>query len=298
MNAKIKDRIATGMFYLITFLILGILIGLIGFILYRGIKVIDWEFLTEAPGSLLTGGGGVGPQLFNSFYLLILTMLITIPLGLGGGIYMAEYAKPGRLTKMLRVSIEVLSSLPSIVVGLFGLLIFVQYTGWGFSLLAGALTLTVFNLPLMVRVVEQALTAVPREQKEASLALGITHWQTILRVLLPAALPGIVTGTILAAGRVFGEAAALMFTAGMTSPMLDFTDWDPSSPTSPLNPFRPASTLAVHIWKVNAESIVADAKEVASGASALLVIAVLIFNLFARWLGHFIHARLTSGSKS
>jgi phosphate transport system permease protein len=225
-------------------------------------------------------------------------MLITIPLGLGGGIYMAEYAKPGRLTKMLRVSIEVLSSLPSIVVGLFGLLIFVQYTGWGFSLLAGALTLTVFNLPLMVRVVEQALTAVPREQKEASLALGITHWQTILRVLLPAALPGIVTGTILAAGRVFGEAAALMFTAGMTSPMLDFTDWDPSSPTSPLNPFRPASTLAVHIWKVNAESIVADAKEVASGASALLVIAVLIFNLFARWLGHFIHARLTSGSKS
>ncbi|SFI82093.1 phosphate ABC transporter permease PstA [Thermoflavimicrobium dichotomicum] len=298
MNAKLVDRIATVVFYLITFLIVGILIGLIGFILYRGVQVIDWEFITEAPGSLLTGGGGVGPQLFNSFYLLVLTMLITIPLGLGGGIYMAEYAKPGRITQMIRTSIEVLSSLPSIVVGLFGLLVFVQYTGWGFSLIAGALALTVFNLPLMVRIVEQALTAVPREQKEAALALGITHWQTILRVLLPAALPGIVTGTILAAGRVFGEAAALMFTAGMTSPMIDFTDWNPASPTSPLNPFRPASTLAVHIWKVNAESIVADAKEVASGASALLVIAVLIFNLFARWLGRFIHARLTSSSKA
>jgi phosphate transport system permease protein len=294
MKAKAIDRIATVCFYLIALLIIGVLVGMIGFILIRGLHVIDWQFLTEPPGTVLTGGGGVGPQLFNSFYLLILTMLITIPLGLGGGIYMAEYAKPGRLTDILRLSIEVLSSLPSIVVGLFGLLVFVQYTGWGYSLAAGALALTVFNLPLMVRIVEQALTAVPREQKEASLALGVTHWQTIVKVLLPAALPGILTGTILAAGRVFGEAAALMFTAGMSSPDLNFADWDPTSPTSPLNPFRPASTLAVHIWKINSEGIIPDAKEIASGASALLVIAVLIFNLLARWLGRVIHARLTS----
>ncbi|MBA4601611.1 phosphate ABC transporter permease PstA [Thermoactinomyces mirandus] len=294
MNAKTIDRIATFCFYSIAVLIVGILLGLVSFILIRGLGVIDWSFVTEAPGSVLTGGGGVGPQLFNSFYLLILTMLITIPLGLGGGIYMAEYAKPGKLTDFIRLSIEVLSSLPSIVVGLFGLLVFVQYTGWGYSMLAGALALTVFNLPLMVRIVEQSLTAVPREQREASFALGVTHWQTILKILIPAALPGIITGTILASGRVFGEAAALLFTAGMTSPPLDFTNWDFTSPTSPLNPFRPASTLAVHIWKVNAEGIIPDAKEVASGASALLVIAILIFNLVARWLGRFIHARLTS----
>lgn len=294
MNAKVIDRIATAIFYAIAVLIVGILLGLIGFILMRGLKVVDWAFITEAPGSVLTGGGGVGPQLFNSFYLLVLTMLITIPLGLGGGIYMAEYAKPGKLTGFIRLSIEVLSSLPSIVVGLFGLLVFVQYTGWGYSLLAGALALSVFNLPLMVRIVEQSLSSVPREQKEASLALGVTHWQTICRVLLPAALPGIITGTILASGRVFGEAAALLFTAGMTSPPLDFTHWDVTSPVSPFNPFRPASTLAVHIWKVNAEGIIPDAKEVATGASALLVIAVLIFNLLARWLGRWIHARLTS----
>ncbi len=122
----------------------------------------------------------------------------------------------------------------------------------------------------------------------------MTHWQTITQVILPVALPGILTGTILAAGRVFGEAAALMFTAGMSSPPLDFSNWDPTSPTSPLNPFRPASTLAVHIWKINSEGIIPDAREVAAGASAVLVIAVLLFNLSARWLGRWIHRKMTS----
>jgi phosphate transport system permease protein len=293
MNAKLADRIATIVFYLIALLILGILAGLIGFILVRGLNVINWHFLTSPP-STLTAGGGVAPQLFNSLYLLVLTMLITIPLGLGGGIYLAEYAKPGKWTDILRLSIEVLSSLPSIVVGLFGFLVFVQYTGWGFSLAAGALALTVFNLPLMVRVVEQAIRAVPREQREASYALGVTKWQTITRVVLPAALPGILTGTILAAGRVFGEAAALLFTAGMSSPMLDFTNWDPTSLSSPLNPLRPASTLAVHIWKINSEGLAPDAAQIAAGASAVLVITVLLFNFGARWLGRYMHRKFTA----
>ena len=282
MNAKVADRLATGVFYLIAFLIVGILLGFLGVILYRGLPMI------------VGAGGGVGPQLLNSFYMLVLTMVISIPLGLGGGIYMAEYAKPGRITDGIRLAIEVLSSLPSIVVGLFGLLLFVQYTGWGYSVAAGALALTVFNLPLMVRVVEQAIQAVPPDQKEASLALGVTHWQTITRVLLPAALPGMITGFILAAGRVFGEAAALIFTAGQSSPVLDFTDWNLTSPSSPLNPFRPASTLAVHIWKINSEGLMADAREVSAGASAILVICVLVFNLLARWLGRFIHRKLTA----
>lgn len=294
MNAKLVDRIATICFYLIAFLIVGVLLGLVGFILVRGLGRVDWEFLTQPPGSILHPGGGIGPQLFNSFYLLILTMIITVPLGLGGGIYMAEYAKPGRLTNFLRLSIEVLSSIPSIVVGLFGLLVFVQYTGWNYSLASGALALTVFNLPLMVRIVEQALQSVPLEQKEASLALGITHWQTIVKIMIPTALPGIITGTILASGRVFGEAAALLFTAGMTSPVLDFSNWDLTSPTCPWNPFRPASTLAVYIWKINSEALIPDAKEVAAGASAILVIAVLLFNLLARWLGKRLYRRLTA----
>lgn len=293
MNVKTKDKIATGVFYMIAFIIIGILFGLLGFILIRGIAHISWNFLT-APPETFRAGGGIGPQLFNSLFLLFLTMLITIPLGLGGGIYMSEYAKPGRFTNAIRTFVEVLSSLPSIVVGLFGLLLFVNLLGWGFSMFSGAIALTVFNLPLMVRITEQAIKAVSREQREASLALGLSRWRTIQSVVLPAAIPGILTGTILASGRVFGEAAALLFTAGMSTPPLDFTNWNPLAPNSPINPFRPAETLAVYIWKVNSEGLAPDAKEIAAGASAVLIIAVLLFNLTARWLGRRIHRNLTA----
>ncbi|RXT04056.1 phosphate ABC transporter permease PstA [Ammoniphilus sp. CFH 90114] len=293
MNTKTTDRIATGVFYGIALLIVIVLFGLLGYILLHGFERINLQFITSPPQKM-RAGGGVGPQLFNSLYLLVLTMLITIPLGLGGGIYLAEYAPKNRLTELIRLSIEVLSSLPSIVVGLFGLMLFVNWMGWGYSILSGAFALTVFNLPLMVRVVEESLRSVPREQKEASLALGITHWATIRKVLLPVALPGILTGTILAAGRIFGEAAALLFTAGMTTPRLNFADWNPLHPTSPLNPFRPAETLAVHIWKINSEGLIPDVREVADGASAILVLTVLLFNLLARWFGGWLYRRLTA----
>ncbi len=293
MNARRADRIATLVFYLIAFIIIGILVGLLGYILTKGISHISWHFLT-APPQTISAGGGVGPQLFNSLYLLVLTMIITIPLGLGGGIYMSEYAKPGKVSASLRMLVEVLSSLPSIVVGLFGLLVFVNFFGFGFTLLSGAIALTVFNLPLMVRITEQALQTVAKEQREASLALGLSRWRTIISVILPAAIPGIITGTILASGRVFGEAAALLFTAGMSTPPLDFSNWNPFSRTSPIYPLRPAETLAVHIWKVNSEGLAPDAKQIAAGASAVLVIAVLIFNLIARWLGRMIHRFYTA----
>lgn len=296
MNAKIVDRIATLFFYAVALLIVCTLVGLLGFIIIRGFSSISWEFLTQPPGSYILGQvGGIAPMLFNSFYLLILTMIITLPIGIGGGIYMAEYAKPTRFTKFLRLCMEVMSSLPSIIIGLFGLLLFVQYTGWGYTLAGGALALTIFNLPLMVRVVEQAITAVPKEQKEASLALGITHWQTITKIMLPVALPGIVTGTILAAGRIFGEAAALLFTAGLSSPNLDFTNWDPTAVHSPLNPFRPAATLSVYIWKVNSDSLSTQTAAIVSGGSAfILICVVLLFTIFARLLGKYIYRRLTS----
>ncbi|MFD0712318.1 phosphate ABC transporter permease PstA [Paenibacillus sp. GCM10027626] len=293
MNAKLVDRIATIVIVAVAAFIVLVLAGLLGFILFRGLSHISWDFLTSAPQTI-KAGGGIGPQLFNSLFLLVLTMLITIPLGLGAGIYMSQYAKPGRVTDSIRLVVEVLSSFPSVVVGLFGLLVFVNLFGFGFSLFAGAIALTVFNLPLMVRITEQAFAGVPREQKEASLALGLSRWKTITSVMLPIALPAIITGTILAAGRVFGEAAALMFTAGMSSPRLDFTDWNPFSPFSPLNPFRPAETLAVHIWKINSEGLAPDAAEIAAGASAVLVITVLLFNFGARWLGRLLYRKFTA----
>ncbi|GGD52716.1 phosphate ABC transporter permease PstA [Paenibacillus nasutitermitis] len=293
MSAKAADKIATAVIYIVSALIVLILAGLLGYIIIRGLGHISFDFLTSAPQTI-KAGGGIGPQLFNSIFLLILTLIITIPLGIGAGIYMSEYSKPGRLTDTIRLVVEVLSSFPSIVIGLFGLLVIVNLFGFGFSLFSGALALTVFNLPLMVRITEQSLRGVPREQKEASLALGLSRWKTITSVMMPIAMPTIVTGTILASGRVFGEAAALLFTAGMSSPRLDFTNWNPLSPQSPLNPFRPAETLAVHIWKINSEGLAPDAGEIAAGASAVLLIMVLLFNFAARWFGRRLHRKFTA----
>jgi phosphate transport system permease protein len=293
MNAKTADRIATAVFYFIAAIIILLLAGLLGYIVIRGIAHINWHFITSPPEAV-RAGGGIGPQLFNSFYLLVLTMIISIPLSLGAGIYMAEYAKKNVFTGILRTIIEVLSSLPSIVVGLFGFLFFVIYMGWGFSIISGALALSVFNLPLMVRVVEDSIRSIPGTQREAGLALGVSRWETIKYILLPAAIPGIITGVILASGRVFGEAAALIYTAGMSSPILDFSNWNPFNPASPLNPLRPAETLAVHIWKINGEGIMPDVSQVSSGASALLVIVILLFNIGARWIGKLLYKRLTS----
>ncbi|MED4039507.1 phosphate ABC transporter permease PstA [Niallia taxi] len=293
MNSRVADRIATSVFVAIAIVIVSVLVGLFSYILFNGVSHISLDFLTN-PSSNVRAGGGIRDQLFNSFYILFITMIITVPLGVGGGIYMAEYAKHGKITNTIRTCIEVLASLPSIVIGMFGLLMFVNLTGWGYSILGGALALTVFNLPVMVRVSEDALRSVPRDQKEASLALGITHWHTIKTILLPTAFPSILTGAILASGRVFGEAAALLFTSGLSTPRLDYANWNPFVENSPLNIFRPAETLAVHIWSVNTQGLIPDVEDIANGASAVLILSVLIFNLGARLIGGFIHRKLTA----
>ena len=248
-----------------------------------------------SPAKSFEAGGGIGIQLFNSFYLLLLSMLISVPLALGAGIYLAEYARDNWLTDVIRTAIEILSSLPSVVVGLFGFLVFVLQFGFGFSILSGALALTMFNLPLLTRNVEDSLRQVDFAQREAGLALGLSRWETVVHVVIPEALPGILTGMILGAGRVFGEAAALIYTAGQSAPALNFADWNPLDIASPLNPFRPAETLAVHIWKINSEGIQPDAAAVSAGASAVLIIAVLAFNILARWGGNRLYKRMTAG---
>jgi phosphate transport system permease protein len=290
MNSKKWDKIV---FIVIAGIIVSLLVALFSYIIVNGFKQLSFDFITN-PSSAVMAGGGIRDQLFNSLYILVITMIITVPLGIGGGIYMAEYAKPGKVTDFIRTCIEVLASLPSIVIGMFGLLMFVNLTGWGYTIIGGALALTVFNLPVMVRVSEDAIRSVPKDQKEASLALGITHWHTIKTVLLPTAFPSILTGAILASGRVFGEAAALLFTAGLSTPRLDYANLNPFSETSPLNIFRPAETLAVHIWSVNTQGLIPDVSEIANGSSAVLVLAVLVFNLLARFIGSIIHKKLTA----
>ena len=293
MNAKRSDKIATGVLYAVSGTIVLILAALLLYILVRGVPHISWEFLT-APSKAYQEGGGIGIQLFNSFYLLLITMIISFPISLGAGIYLSEYAKKNWLTDVIRTSIEILSSLPSVVVGLFGFLVFVIQFGYGFSIISGALALTFFNLPLLTRNVEESLRAIHYTQREAGLALGLSRWETVLRIVVPEATPGILTGIILSSGRIFGEAAALIYTAGQSAPALDFSNWNPLSVSSPISIFRQAETLAVHIWKINTEGTMPDGAAVSAGASAVVIIAVLLFNFAARAVGKRLYKKMTS----
>ena len=293
MHAKKLDKLATAVLYTIAGIIVTILASLILYILVRGLPHVSWSFLTGKSSSY-KAGGGIGIQLYNSFFLLVITLFISVPLSMGAGIYLAEYAKKGRVTNFVRTCIEILSSLPSVVVGLFGYLIFVVQFEYGFSIISGALALTVFNLPQMTRNVEDSLKNVHHTQREAGLALGLSRWETVLHVVVPEALPGIVTGIVLASGRIFGEAAALIYTAGQSAPALDWSNWNVLSVSSPISIFRQAETLAVHIWKVNSEGTIPDGTLVSAGSAAVLLIFILIFNFGARKLGSYLHKKLTA----
>lgn len=291
MRPERVDKIATGIILGLAGLVGVVILSLLIYILAMGLPHISWHFLTSSAESF-TAGGGIRDQLFNSFYLVTLTLVVSIPLSLCAAIYLSEYAPDNWWTRTLRLAIEVLSSLPSVVVGLFGYLVFVLQFGLDFSLLAGALALTILNLPILTRSCEDALQQVPYLQRQAGLGLGMSKWRVTTKIVVPAALPGIITGAILSAGRIFGEAAALIYTAGQSSPTIDYGDWNPFSPTSFLNPMRPAETLAVHIWKVNSEGLVPDARAVSNGSAAVLIIAILLFNLIARYVGYRIKQRL------
>ena len=286
------DRAATAVLWGIAIAVVGVLLGIIAHFLLASIDTLGLNFIFQEPSD--TALGGVGPVLFNSVYILVLTLLLTIPLGVLGGIYMAEYAGEGPVTTAIRFSQELISSVPSIVVGMFGLALFVTALHWGYTALGGALALLVFNLPLMARLTEQAVRAVPQDERHGSLALGATKWHTIRHVVLPIAIPGIVTGIILTAGRIFGEAAALIFTSGLSTPTgYDFSNLNLGDPRSPWSPLHPATTLSVYIWKSNAEGLGQYIHPVADGSAALLVILVLVFNLGARGLGRVLQRRVT-----
>ncbi len=274
-RAKRVDHVMTGVFFAIGGFFLCLIIVLAAYIIIKGI-------LSYYPGVFAFNAQGIGNQLFNTIYLVFLSLVISVPIGVMAGIYMAEYAKPGRVTKFIRISIESLSSLPSIVVGLFGYLVFILMTGARWNLMAGALAVSILSLPSITTTTEDAMRSLPKSYKAGSMALGATHWVTIVRVLLPACLPRIITGVILAAGRGFGEAAALLYTAGQST-RINWANWNLTSPTCPLNPFRPGETLALHIWVMRTEgSLNPNSEKIANFSAAVLVILVLAFSLTAR----------------
>lgn len=256
----------------------------IGYIFYLGAGAISWQFLTSPP-SEVTAGGGIGPEIYNSFYILMLTLAFTVPIAVSAGIYLQEYARPGPFRAVVQFSAESLATVPSIVMGLFGLLVFVYLFGWRFSALGGALTLTILNLPALMRVTQEALASVPDSLREASMSLGATRWTTVVRAVLPSAVGPLTTGIVLIAGRIFGETAALIYTAGV-SVAAGRGAYD-------LNPFRTAETLAVHVWYTHAESVVPDAARVGNGSALVLLVMVLLFNVAARIAGRMLTFRFT-----
>ena len=270
-KASRRDRMATALYWGVAGVVFAIIAWLFYIILSKGLKQLNWSFLTGLP-SELDAGGGIGPLLFNSFYVLLLSLGISIPIGVGAGICLAEYAPDNRLTRLLKMSVEALASVPSIVFGLFGMAVFVDYFQIGLTILGAGITLALLNLPTITRVTEEAIRGVSKDVREASLALGATKYQTISQVVLPAAMNSIITGIGLAAGRAFGESAVIILTAGTsTSGAL----WD-------FNLFSPGETLAVHLWYVQAEAIVSDAREIADRSAAVLVLVMLGLNIALR----------------
>lgn len=259
---------------------IGVLAIFVGAILKQGWPVLNLGFLTRMPETL-DAGGGIKPQIFNSIYLVFLSLCLSLPVGLGAGVYLAEYAGKGRALRFFRLCIETLAATPSIVLALFGMILFVQTLGWSFSIRSGAMTLALLNIPVITRVTEMSLLAVPRELKEASYGLGASRLQTILKVALPYAATGILTGLVLTAGRAFGESAILVFTAG-TNTSASFPDFSLTVP---------GETLSVHLWYVTSDGTLPDAREIAAGTAAVMILVLLILNLSVRFLDRAIRRR-------
>lgn len=293
-RAESQDKLATGVLTVIVALVMLIVVSMVVYILFEGAGTLFKAGFLNEPSRANGTQGGVAYQLFDSFYLLFITLLISVPISLGGAVFLVEYAPNGRITSIASTAIETLSSLPSIVVGMFGFLVFSASFGWKYSLISGAVALTMFNIPILVRVIQQALEDVPQSQRDACLAMGLTRWEATVHVLIPAAMPAIITGIVLSAGRVFGEAAALLFTSGMSSPVrLNFLSFNFSSPTCAWNVFRPGESLAVHIYKIYGEGS-PDAQTIVWGTAALLMICALIFNIAARLVGKAVARRMTA----
>jgi phosphate transport system permease protein len=246
------------------------LVIIISFLIINGWKAINWTFLTQAPYDSMTKGG-ILPCIVGTALISLGAIAIALPVGVASAIYLNEYAKPGRLVRFIRLGINNLAGVPSVVFGLFGLALFVVWLGFGVSIVSGALTLAAMTLPVIIGASEEALRNVPDTYREASLGLGATKWQTIYRVVLPTALPGILTGAILGISRAAGETAPIMFTAAVF--------YTPSLPSSP---FDEIMALPYHIYVLaTAGTEIEATRHLQYGTALVLIFLVLGLNLLA-----------------
>ena len=263
---KVKEKILKVLLYLSAFITVGILVLILGFIFIKGYKLITPSFiLGEYKAS---GDGGIWPMIISTLYMVVVSLLIATPIGILSAVYLQEYAKQGRVVKVIRFSTECLAGIPSIIYGLFGALFFVSYLKLGYSILAGALTVSIIILPVIIRTTEEALKVVPLSYREASLGLGATKFQTLYKVILPSAVPGVLSGVILSIGRIVGESAAILLTAGTVAKM-------------PEGIMSSARTLTVHAYLVTKEA--GDINQ-AAAIGIVLIVIILSLNTLAKFI--------------
>ena len=277
----LAENIAFGLFRILSGVIVTILFIILAFIRIKGVGVLNWDFITIPPTDGMKGGG-IWPAIVGTFYLMVGSAIVAFPLGIMSGIYMHEYAKSGRLVRFIRMMTNNLAGIPSIVFGLFGMSLFVNFFGFGDSILAGSLTLGLLALPLVIRTTEEALKAIPDSFREGSLALGATKLQTIRKVILPMAMPNVITGLILALGRVSGETAPILFTcAAYFLPQL------------PHSVFDQCMALPYHLYVLATSGTDMEKQiPIAYGTALVLIIIILFVNLLANALRNYFQNKL------
>ncbi len=271
---KRNEKIAFAFLWLTAIITVAALVAIVGSVMINGVASLSIEFLTQEPANM-GKDGGIFSIIITTIYLALFSIGIAAPIGIFAAIFLTEYAKEGPVIRIIRFGTESLAGIPSIIFGLFGYVFFVVFLRFRYSIVSGGLTLTLMILPTIIRTAEEAIKMVPRSYREGSLALGATKWQTIYKVVLPAAIPGILTGVILGIGRVVGETAAVIYTAG-------------SSLGLPNSIWRPGRTMAVHLYILASEGL---SKSNMYATATVLIITVLIINLTAnRVIKHFIKA--------
>lgn len=267
MSARTSEKVAIGIIWSIAVIVISVLISIMFFILIKGLPHINWKFLTEIPHNM-GRDGGISSPIVGTLAMTLIAVLIALPFGIGTAFYLAEYTRGGIVTRIIRFSAESLAGIPSIVYGLFGLIFFVTILNFGFSILAGGLTLAVMILPTIIRTSEEAILSVPKIYREVSFSLGATKWQTIRLAVTPSAVRGIANGVILSVGRCVAETAAITLTAGSALRMAESI-------------FSPARTMAVHFYMLATEGTAMDN---AYATAAILIILIFFINVVANML--------------
>ena len=278
---KLSEQAAFWLFRLMSIAVVGVLFWILGFIIVKGIGVISWEFLTGMPRDGMTAGG-ILPAIVGTLCLTLGSIVIAFPLGILSGIYISEYTRDNWLVKLIRIMTNNLSGVPSIVFGLFGMALFVNTLGFGDSIIAGSFTLALLVLPIVIRTTEEALRRIDDSYRLGSLALGATKLQTIRRVLLPMAMPNIITGLILSVGRVSGETAPIIFTA-----VAYFL------PKLPSSIFDQVMALPYHLYVIATSGTDLEAtRPMAYGTALVLIAIVLVINLAANGLRRYFNKKV------